>query len=289
MVAALVQDAADAVEIHVAMAQGDEVPAPAHIPKGDVGAQDAVASVEVQLDVLGVDVVDPVDEVAAEDHGVHALPQQVAGIEVDAHGGPVVEDLQQLLGGPVVKGDLGGMDLQRQLDAAGVVDVHDGAPQLLDLLIGGLDLFLGGLGEGVPQLPDGRAHEEGDDLDVHGLGGLGGVLHFLDAPLLNFRGLARQLRRREAVQPGIVGVRQGVADALSGQVVAQCPAAQAVFLERRLDLGHVGGVRGGALHIQVRGGELQALEAHLLGQPADLLQREVAPLNRKECNRSCHL
>lgn len=94
----------------------------------------------------------------------------MAGIKVDAQGGTAVKGIQELFRAPIVKGNLRGMDLQGQFDTAAVKLVHDGTPQRLDLLIARLHLGLGGLGEGVPELPDGGTHEEGNHIHAHGLG-----------------------------------------------------------------------------------------------------------------------
>lgn len=138
------------------MAGRDEVPAPALIAEGDMGTQDAVAAVEIQLDILDMNMIDPVREVQQKHLGIQALPDQMAGIKVDAQGGTAVKGIQELFRAPIVKGNLRGMDLQGQFDTAAVKLVHDGTPQRLDLLIARLHLGLGGLGEGVPELPDGE-------------------------------------------------------------------------------------------------------------------------------------
>ena len=173
------------------------------------------------------------------------------------------------------------MDLQSQLYAAAVKLVHDGAPQLLDLLIPGFHLFLRGLGEGVPEFPDGRAHEECHRVHAHGLGRLSGVFHLLHGPGLDGLRIAGVLGGGEAVQPGVVGAGEGVAHALARQVIADGPAAKAVFCQCVLDLLDIGLVGSGPLHVQMGGGELETLIAHFLRQGADLLQGEIAPLNGK--------
>ena len=68
--------------------------------------------------VLHVHVVDAVGEGADELDRVDALPEQVAGVEVEAELGPVVEGLEGRLGRVDVEGDLGGMDFQAELHAA---------------------------------------------------------------------------------------------------------------------------------------------------------------------------
>ena len=70
---------------HVAVAGGDEVPAAARVGPRQVRAQPAVAAVaDLALRVLAVDVVDPVLEVPQEADRVEVLPDEVAGVPVQA-------------------------------------------------------------------------------------------------------------------------------------------------------------------------------------------------------------
>lgn len=101
--------------------------------------------------------------------------------------------------------------------------------------------------------------------------------------------LSGQLRRRKAVQAGIISAGQGIAHALARQVIADGPAAQAIPGQGILHFLYVGRVAGRPLHIQVGSGEFQTLIAHLLRQGADFFQRQIAPLNGKQGNRSCHM
>ena len=94
------------------------------------------------------------------------LPEQVAGVEVEAELGPVFERLQGHLGRVDVEGDLGRMDLQAELDAALLEDVEDRVPAVGQVLEPGLDHRVGDGWERVEQVPDRRAGEAVDDLDA---------------------------------------------------------------------------------------------------------------------------
>ena len=131
------------------------------------------------------------------------------------------------------------MDLEGELDAAPVEFVQDGRPELMDLGEARLDHLLRRRREGVDVFPDGRAHEAVDDGAAHGLGRPGRGLHFLDGPGPDLRWPALDLGRRERVEPLVVVV----ADALAGEVGAEGPAVEVVFLEDPLLLPDVGGVR----------------------------------------------
>ena len=212
MITHLVQLPDDAVEVHVAVAQGDKVPAPPGVPKFDMAAQDACPAVQGHLHVLHVHVIDPVRKIPQEHAGIHPLPHQVGGVEVEAQGGTAVKDLQQLGRAIVVEGDLRGMYLQGKLHIAFVKHVEDGGPQFLDPGKAGIHHFLRGLGEGIPIGPDGGAQEAGHHMDAQLLGRPGHGLHLLDGPGPNLLGLARQGVGGEVIQPGVPIVPHALAD-----------------------------------------------------------------------------
>ena len=184
-------------------------------------------AVERPRGVLDVHVVDPVGEGPDELDRVDELPEQVAGVEVEAELGPVVERLQGHLGRVDVEGDLGRVDLQAELDAALLEDVEDRVPALGQELEAGVDHRVGDRRERVEQVPDRRAGEAVDDLDAQLLRGAGRVLHLLGGPLADLLGLA--------VAPDVVGQDQlvplvdQVADRLADQVVRDRPDFQLVL------------------------------------------------------------
>src|SRR5699024_6508373 len=97
---------------HVAVPGGDEVPATTRIRPRQVRAQSAVTPVaQVLLRVLAVHVVDPFAEVPQEPGRVEVLPDEVARVPVQSERGAVPDSLQRRDRGPVVVGDLTGMDL----------------------------------------------------------------------------------------------------------------------------------------------------------------------------------
>ena len=164
--------------------------------------------------------------------------------------------------------------------------VEDGRPEREDLLEGGLDHLLGRRGERVPGLPDGRAHEAVDDVTAHIAGGPGSGLHLFDGPFAQGLGLSFDGVGGEAVEAGIVLV----ADALAGEMGAEGPALEAVFLEDALLLADVGGVGRGLadVHVVAPAGDLQAVVAPAFGFLADLFERQVGPLAGEQRYGSCH-
>ncbi len=83
------------------------------------------ATVELHDDVLHMHVIDAVVKRAQELDRVDALPQQVAGIEVETEFLAPLDGRQRALGGDQVEGDLGGMDFEGELHAALAEHVED--------------------------------------------------------------------------------------------------------------------------------------------------------------------
>ena len=231
-----------------------------------------------------MDVVHAVHKVAQEQMGRHALPQQVAGVEVQAELGAVGKLLQQLLGGVVVESDLAGMDLQGELDAVGLELIQDRGPQAHDLVVAVLDHLLGGLGEGIQPLPDGRAGEARDHIAAQLLGHHGGLLHGVDRPGADLLRLVGQRRGSKVVQPGIGSVAHTLADDVAGQSLAD----QVVLRQGLLDPGHVAVIAVRTVNVDAvaPAGDLQAVIAHLGRQRTQFIEGQVRPLAGAKSYRS---
>ena len=144
--------------------------------------KDAAAAVERHDRVLHVDVVDAVGERADELHRIDALPDQVAGVEVEAELLAVVQRLQGPLGRVQVEGDLGRVHLQGELHAALAEHVEDRVEPLGQQLEAVVDHRRRDRRERIEQVPDARAGEAVDHAHAELLGGPGGVLQFLGGP-----------------------------------------------------------------------------------------------------------
>ena len=81
-----------------AAAQRTEIPAAARIAEVQVAGQDPAVAVERHDGVLHVDVEDPVGELADESGRIDPLPDQVAGIEIEAELRPMVQRFEGPLG-----------------------------------------------------------------------------------------------------------------------------------------------------------------------------------------------
>ena len=128
------------LEVDVAVAGGDEVPAARLLAEVQVRREDRAAAVEPLARVLDVDVVDPVGELERELRRVEELVREVARVEVDAERLAVADRVERPPGRDEVVGDLGRVHLEPEPHALGVEDVDDRPPPLGELLVPALDL-----------------------------------------------------------------------------------------------------------------------------------------------------
>ena len=270
------------------MADGDEVPPAPGIGPRQVRAEPAVATVQVLLRVLGVDVVDLVGEVGEEAGRVEVLPDHVARIPVDPELRPV-DGLQHLLCRPVVIGQFAGVYLGSEPDPALREDVEDGIPPLLEVDPTRLDQVLPCRREHREVLPDRGSGEPDDGLHAEPLRRPRGVLHRLRSALPD--------ALRLAVAPDHVGqhvvvafVDRVVADGLAREVVGDGEHLEVVLLQDGEPVGDVVVIGGASPDVQVvaPAGDLQAVEAPARRETCDLLEGQVGPLASEEGDRSSH-
>src|SRR5690625_2102724 len=147
-------------------------------------AQPAVAPVaQVLLRVLAVHVVDPLTEVPQEAGRVEVLPDEVARVPVQPERRPVPNRVERLDRGPVVVGDLTGMDLVGKVHTLLVEHIHDRVPAIGEVPVTGFDDLLAYRGKHGHVLPDGRAGEAHHGVHTHPAGGVSGDLHLLRGTL----------------------------------------------------------------------------------------------------------
>jgi hypothetical protein len=96
----------------------------------EAGARDVVRDL---LAILGVHVEHAIGELGDEHDRVHAGQQQVGGIEVEAEGRVVADQLQRALGRLEVVGELPGVALEREPDAALAVAIEDRQQHLAEV------------------------------------------------------------------------------------------------------------------------------------------------------------
>ncbi len=137
-------------------------------------------------------------------------------------------------------------------------------------------------------MPDTAAGETVDDSDTEVLGSLGGPHHFFLGPFPHAIGLAvaPDMWRQDRFVPGI----DVVADRLAGQVIADCPAFQAVSGEDLVSPVAVGLVLGALDDVKMIAptGEFQAVVTELLGLCTHGFKIQIGPLAGKQGNGSCH-
>ena len=288
-VARVVQRADDFLEVHAAVAERAEIPAAARIAEVQVAGENPALAIQPDDRVLHVDVENPVGEFANKPGGVHALPDQVAGIEIEAEFRPEIEGLQRPLRRVEIEGDLGRVHFEGEFHATLAEHVEDRVPTLGQELKTGVDHGGRHRRERVEQVPDARAGETVDHLDAELLRRAGGVLHVL--------GRASADALRPAVAPDVGGQDRlvpgvdMVQDRLAGQVVADGKHRHAVPLQQApLALAVVGfGDGPGHLEVIARAGQLQSVEAEFLGLGRQGLKRQIGPLARTQRNRPGHV
>ena len=181
-----------------------------------VRCENAGLAVELQRRVFHVDVVDPILEFADEDDGIHLLPVQVAGVEIEAESLAMADCLQGPVCGIDVEGDLGGMHLQAESDANFVEDVQDRVEHLGEVGKTLVDGLIGHRWEAVQHVPDRRTREAIGDFEAEVARRPRCVLHRLDGPLALALRIAGQFGRSEDIGARVV---VGVAHELASQVV----------------------------------------------------------------------
>ena len=288
LVADPVERAEELLEVDVAVAGRDEVPAARVIAEAEVRAEDRAASVEPFARVLHVHVVDAVGELEHERSRVEQLVGEVARVEVDAEALAVPDRVERPARGDEVVGDLGRVHLEAEADALPVEDVHDRAPAVREVLVAAVDLGEVVGRERVEQVPDRRAGEAVHLLHAERAGRAGRVLHPLGRALAHALGVAvaPDLRRQDVA----VTVVDRIADGLADQVRAERPALEAVALEQ-VALGlHVAGVGERLVDLEVvaPAGELEPVEAPAGGLLGQALERQVCPLAGEERHGSRH-
>src|SRR5690606_29313847 len=106
LVSCVVEGDDDVLELHVAAADGAEVPGAAGVAEGGVAAEDADVAVAVAPpDVLHVGVEDARAELADELHVIDALIREVRRVVVEAEAAVALDGVDGAPGGGDVEGD----------------------------------------------------------------------------------------------------------------------------------------------------------------------------------------
>jgi hypothetical protein len=283
-----VEGADDFFEANAAASDAAEVPAASGVTEGEVAAEDTGAAVEGNGGIFHVDVVDAIGEGADEFDGINALPDEVAGVEVEAEFLASVECLECAFGGVEVEGDFGGVYFEGEFDAAVFEDIEDGVPAFGEELEAAFDHGFGGWGEVVDEMPDGGAGEAIDDADIEFLGGAGGFFHFFGGAVVDAGGVT--------ITPDVIGEDAFVSgidvieDGLSDEVVGDGEEFEAVFFEEFAFAGAVGIVGEGFVDFEVvaPAGKFESIVAEFFGFFAECFEWEVGPLAGEEGNGTCH-
>ncbi len=253
-----------------------------------MAGQDAGATVEGDDAVLHVDVEDPIGEPANELDRIDALPEQVAGVEIEAELLPIVQRFQGSLGRVEVEGDFRGVDLQGELHPAFAEHVQDGVEPLGQQLEAVLDRLGRDGRERVEQVPDAGAGETVDDAHAEFLRRPGRVLQFLDRPLVDAGriAVAPHGRRQDRLVPLVDQVQHGLAH----QVVADGEDLHVVLFQHFPLVGTIVVVGQGLVDLEVvaPAGQLQPVVAELAELLGQGFQGQVGPLAGEHGDRSSH-
>ena len=283
-----IECADDFFEADTTASDAAEVPTASWVTEGEVAAEDTGAAIEGDGGIFHVDVVDAIGEGADKFDGIDTLPDEVAGVEVEAEFLASVECLECAFGGVEVEGDFGWVNFEGEFDAAVFEDIEDGIPAFGEELEAAFDHGFWGGGEVIDEVPDGGAGEAVDDADIEFLGGAGCVFHFFGRTAID--------TGRVAIAPDVIGENAFVSGidviehGLSDEVVGNGEEFEAVFFEEFAFAGAVGVVGEGFLDFEVvaPAGKFESVVAEFFGFFAECFEGEVGPLAGEEGNGTCH-
>lgn len=275
----VVQGADDFFEPYAATTDAAEVPATTLIAKWQMAGENSGATVEGDGGVFHVRVINTIGEVPNELDGIDALPDEVAGVKVEAELFAIVEGLERRFRGVDIKCDFGGMDFQRELDAAFLEDVENRVPAVGEQLVTGVVHFPWRGGEIVEQMPDAGTGEAVDHADAELLSGAGGVLHFFDGAFVDAGGIA--VTPDVFGENGFVALVDVIEDGLTDEVIGNREELQVVFFQEFPFAVAVGVVGQCFVDFEMisPAGQFQAVIAEVLCFFAHLFQGEVGPLS----------
>jgi len=234
LVADAVQLADDLFEVDAAAAGAAEIPPATIVAEVEVAGENAGAAVERDDGVFDVHVIDAVGEGPQEFDGVDALPVEMAGVEIEAKFGAVVERFERPLSGVDIESNLGGMDFEGEFDAAFGEDVENRIEAIGKEFEAVVDHFAGDGREAVEQVPDRAAGKTVHDADAKSLSGAGRVLQLFGRPFIDAVGLAvaPDGRRKNGFVPLVDSVADGLADQMGADGVALQQIGRASCRER---------------------------------------------------------
>lgn len=284
-----IKSADDFFEADTAASDAAEVPAASGVTEGEVAAEDTGASIEGDGSIFHVDVVDAIREGANEIDGIDTLPDEVAGVEVEAEFLAPVECLECAFGGVEVEGDFGGVNFEGEFDATVFEDVENWVPAFGEELEAAFDHGFGGGREVVEEVPDGGSGKSVDDADVEFLCGAGCVFHFFGGAMVNAGGVAitPNIVRKDALVTGVDVIEDGLSD----EMIGDGEEFQAMFFEEFAFAGAVRIVGEGFVDFEVISPacEFESVVAEFSGFFAECFEGEVGPLAGEQGNGTCHL
>ena len=212
----------------------------------------------------------------------------MAGIEVEPELLASAEGLEGPFGGDQIVGDLRGVDLEREADAAFGKHVEDWVPAFGELGESGVDHRHRHRREAVEKMPDRRSGEAVDDTDAELLGGPRRPLHLLGRAAVHAVGVAVSPHVRR--QDRLMTLVDSVADRLADEVGGDGVDGELVALELIALLGAVRSLlecpRG--VEVVAPAGQLESLVAELAGFAGEIVEGQIGPLAGEQRDRTWH-
>ena len=278
----------DAVEIDVATPHAPEVPTSTMITERQVGTEHTRDAVVIDRHILHVRVHDSVAEHIDELDRIDTLPEEVAGVEVEAERLVVPDGLQRRLCAVDVVGDLGWMHFQRELHADFAEDIEDGTPPSSKVLEALLDAIGARRRKEIPVRPDRAAGETIDDTHAEFRGRTSSVLDLLRGSFAHAFGVSMppDMLRQNLMMAFI----DPIADRLAHEVGRDRPALEPVFGQQVMSTLTVPVLLDRAGHLEVisPAGQFQTVVAQPGGDRGHFGESEIGPLAGEERDWSMH-
>ena len=195
-----------------------------------MACQNTTPSIKRGNGIFDVNVVDPVWKCSDKLDGVHSLPDQMTGVEIEAEFFTMSQGFERTLRRVEVECNFCGVNLKGKLNTAFGEDVENRIESFRKQLKTGVNHFRGDRWERVIQVPDAGACKTVHNVDTKFLGSASGVLEFFNRPFVD--------PIRIAVSPNVLGKNRlmtfvdVIEDSLSYKVGADGVALEFVTVQQ---------------------------------------------------------
>ena len=274
----------DGLEVDHSSPDRLEVPVTAWLVEIDVTAENTSCTItDSPGNILHVDMEDAFLELIDELHIIDALIAEVARVVVEAKRRVEFHCLQSTLCTGDIKRDFGGMHLEREAHTFHFKRVEDWLEAFGEVGVTGFDLSIQIRREGIDQMPDAAAGETIDHGDAEKLrrtSCFDELMGSASAHTLWFT-----ITVDVIWQNLFVTFIDVVTHRLTDEMTAECMTLEPIPSELELEVRDVFLVSESLVDVEVvsPARKFHALITHLPGQFEKLVEFEVCPLTRKEC------